>query len=156
MENIGRAYYRSKIGLLEITGTAREILSVNFVRKKRPAGASLSPILKTCLRQLDEYFRGERRTFSVKLRLNGTPFQKRVWKELLNVGYGRTASYRDIAKAVGRPKAVRAVGHTNRLNPVGIIVPCHRIIGSDGRLVGYGGGLWRKRWLLRHEQAKDK
>jgi methylated-DNA-[protein]-cysteine S-methyltransferase len=156
MENTCRAYYRSKIGLLEIVGTAKEILSVNFVERKRSVGAALPPALKTCRRQLDEYFRGKRRNFSVRLRLNGTPFQKRVWAELQKVGYGKTASYRDIANAVGRPKAVRAVGNTNRLNPVGIIVPCHRIIGSDGRLVGYGGGLWRKEWLLNHEQGKVK
>lgn len=156
MENTYRAYYRSKIGLLEITGTAKEILSVNFVERKRSVEAALPPALKTCRRQLDEYFRGKRRNFSVRLGLNGTPFQKRVWAELLKVGYGKTASYRDIANAVGRPKAVRAVGNTNRLNPIGIIVPCHRIIGSDGKLVGYGGGLWRKEWLLNHEQTKAK
>jgi len=154
MEKICKAYYRSKIGLLEITGTAKEILSVNFVERKRPARATLPPALKTCLCQLDEYFRGKRRKFSVRLRLGGTAFQNRVWRELLKVGFGKTASYRDIAKAAGRPRAVRAVGNTNRLNPVGIIVPCHRIIGSDGKLVGYGGGLWRKKWLLEHERKK--
>jgi len=153
MEKIYRAYYRSEIGLLEIKGTAEEILSVGFVKKKRPAGATLAPALKTCLHQLDEYFRGRRRKFSVRLKLEGTAFQKRVWRELMKVGFGKTASYRDIAKAVGRPKAVRAVGNTNRLNPVSIIVPCHRIIGSDGKLVGYGGGLWRKGWLLEHERG---
>ncbi|MCX6576284.1 MAG: methylated-DNA--[protein]-cysteine S-methyltransferase [Candidatus Aminicenantes bacterium] len=156
MENIYRAYYRSEIGLLEITGTQKEILSVNFVKKKGQAETTLSPVLKTCLRQLDEYFRGKRQNFSVRLRLGGTAFQNRVWRELLKVGFGKTASYRDIAKAAGCPRAVRAVGNTNRLNPVGIIVPCHRIIGSDGKLVGYGGGLWRKKWLLEHEQAKAK
>jgi methylated-DNA-[protein]-cysteine S-methyltransferase len=135
-------------------GTQKEIQSVNFVRKKRPAGVALSPAVKKCLCQLDEYFRGKRRKFSVRLGLEGTAFQKRVWGELLKVGYGKTASYRDIAIAAGRPKAVRAVGNTNRLNPVSIIVPCHRIIGSDGRLVGYGGGLWRKEWLLEHERGK--
>jgi len=154
MENIHRGYYRSEIGLLEITGTQKEILSVNFVKKKKLAPAKLPPALKTCLRQLDEYFRGRRRKFSVRLRLEGTVFQKRVWGELIKVGYGKTASYRDIAKAAGRPKAGRAVGNTNRLNPVSIIVPCHRIIGSDGQLVGYGGGLWRKKWLLEHERKK--
>ena len=156
MENIYRGYYRSEIGLLEISGTAKEIHSVNFIKAKGAAETSLSPALKTCLRQLDEYFRGKRRKFSVRLRLEGTAFQKRVWGELLKVGYGKTASYQDIAKAAGRPKAVRAVGNTNRLNPVSIIVPCHRIIGSDGTLVGYGGGLWRKAWLLEHEREKAK
>jgi methylated-DNA-[protein]-cysteine S-methyltransferase len=156
MEDIYRAYYRSMIGLLEITGTQKEVLSLNFVNKKGRAETNLSPALKKCLRQLDEYFRGSRRKFSIRLGLQGTAFQKRVWGELLKVSYGQTASYRDIAKAAGRPKAVRAVGNTNRLNPVSIIVPCHRIIGSDGKLVGYGGGLWRKEWLLEHERAKAK
>lgn len=156
MNDIRRAYYSSRIGLLEITGTNREILSMNFAVKKKPTGSTLSPALKTCIRELDEYFRGKRRTFSVRLRLEGTDFQKRVWRELLKVGYGKTASYQDIANAVGRPKAVRAVGNTNRLNPVSIIVPCHRIIGSDGKLVGYGGGLWRKEWLLKHERGQTK
>jgi methylated-DNA-[protein]-cysteine S-methyltransferase len=156
MENIYRAYYRSEIGLLEITGTQKEVLSVNFVKKKGRAKITLSPALKTCLRQLDEYFRGKRQKFSVRLRLDGTAFQNRVWRELLKVGFGKTASYRDIAKAAGRPKAVRAIGNTNRLNPVSIIVPCHRIVGSDGKLVGYGGGLWRKAWLLEHERGKAK
>jgi methylated-DNA-[protein]-cysteine S-methyltransferase len=133
-----------------------EILSVSFVKKKKSAGTPLSHVLKTCLRQLDEYFRGRRRKFTVRLGLQGTAFQKRVWGELLKIGYGKTASYRDIAIAAGRPKAVRAVGNTNRLNPVSIIVPCHRIIGSDGKLVGYGGGLWRKEWLLEHERGKAK
>ena len=156
MDKTYRAYYRSMIGLLEITGTQKEILSVNFVKKKGQAEAALSPALKTCLRQLDEYFRGKRQKFSVKLSLRGTAFQKRVWGELVKVRYGKTASYRDIAKAAGRPRAVRAVGNTNRLNPVSIIVPCHRIIGSDGKLVGYGGGVWRKAWLLEHERGKAK
>jgi len=156
MDKTYRAYYRSMIGLLEITGTQKEILSVNFVKKKGQAEAALSPALKTCLRQLDEYFRGKRQKFSVRLSLRGTAFQNRVWRELLKVGFGKTASYRDIAKAAGRPRAVRAVGNTNRLNPVSIIVPCHRIIGSDGKLVGYGGGVWRKAWLLEHERGKAK
>jgi methylated-DNA-[protein]-cysteine S-methyltransferase len=156
MNDIRRAYYPSKIGLLEITGTGREILSMNFVIKKKPEGSTLFPVLKTCIRELDEYFHGKRRIFSVRLRLEGTDFQKKVWRELLKVSYGKTASYQDIANAVGRPKAVRAVGNTNRLNPVSIIVPCHRVIGSDGKLVGYGGGLWRKEWLLRHERGQIK
>jgi methylated-DNA-[protein]-cysteine S-methyltransferase len=108
--------------------------------------------LKECIAQLDEYFRGKRRKFSVNLDLQGTRFQKRVWQALLKIPFGRTASYREVAKAVGNSKAVRAVGNANRVNPVAIIIPCHRVIGSDGSLVGYGSGLWRKRWLLAHEQ----
>jgi len=156
MEDIQRAFYKSPIGLLEIGGTATEIWSLGFVDKKTEAGSSRSAALRQCRRELAEYFRGRRKTFSVKLRLEGTEFQKKVWNELVKVGYGRTASYRDIALAVGRPKAVRAVGNANGSNPISIIVPCHRIIGTSGKLVGYGGGLWRKEWLLKHERGKTR
>jgi methylated-DNA-[protein]-cysteine S-methyltransferase len=147
-----RAFYKSPIGDIEITGTAKEICSVDFVKgKKRGKATPLSPALKECVKQLDEYFRGTRRIFELMLRLEGTEFQLDVWQALLDVDYGRTASYREIAHAVGRPAATRAVGNTNRINPIGIVIPCHRIIGADGALVGYGGGLWRKEWLIEHE-----
>jgi methylated-DNA-[protein]-cysteine S-methyltransferase len=104
-------------------------------------------------RQLAAYFAGDLRCFDLPLALDGTPFQRQVWQQLLSVGYGHTASYQAIAHAIDNPKAVRAVGAANGRNPVAIIVPCHRIIGSGARpkLTGYGGGLWRKEWLLRHE-----
>ncbi len=101
--------------------------------------------------QIEEYLRGERRVFDLPLALEGTPFQRRVWEELCRVPFGETASYRDIADRIGAPSAVRAVGLANGANPIAIIVPCHRVIGSDGRLTGYGGGLPNKRWLLDHE-----
>lgn len=102
-------------------------------------------------KQLDEYFDGKRKTFDLDLDPRGTPFQLRVWRALREVAYGRTATYGEIARAIGRPQAFRAVGATNAKNPIGIIVPCHRIIGSSGALVGYAGGMNRKRWLLDHE-----
>lgn len=89
----------------------------------------------------------------VPIVLGGTEFQRRVWRELTTIPFGRTASYQDVARAIGRPQAVRAVGAANGRNPISIIVPCHRVVGSDGRLTGYGGGLWRKEWLLKHEGA---
>lgn len=153
MDQWHRTFYKSPIGEIEIKGADKEICSVNFVkRRKRGGSASLSPALKECVKQLDEYFKGKRRIFELMLRMGGTDFQKAVWLSLLGVAYGETASYADIAKAIGRPKAVRAVGNSNRLNPIGIIVPCHRVIGSSGDLTGYGGGLWRKEWLLEHER----
>jgi methylated-DNA-[protein]-cysteine S-methyltransferase len=103
-------------------------------------------------RQLDEYFAGERKEFSVAIDLEGSPFQVEVWTALLTIPFGATASYRDIALAVGRPSAVRAVGAANGRNPISIIVPCHRVIGADGSLTGYGWGVDRKAWLLAHEQ----
>jgi methylated-DNA-[protein]-cysteine S-methyltransferase len=106
-------------------------------------------------RQLDEYFAGDRKEFSVALDLQGSPFQVEVWNALLAIPYGLTASYRDIALAIGRPAAVRAVGAANGRNPISIIVPCHRIIGADGSLTGYGWGVDRKAWLLAHERGRD-
>jgi methylated-DNA-[protein]-cysteine S-methyltransferase len=103
-------------------------------------------------RQLDAYFDGSRARFELRLAPRGTPFQTRVWKALLAVDFGKTASYGDIARAIGSPTASRAVGAANGQNPIAIIIPCHRIIGSSGALVGYGGGLPRKRWLLAHER----
>ena len=112
----------------------------------------LTPALEACVRQLGEYFAGQRKTFTVPLRPRGTDFQRRVWGALAEIPYGATSTYADIARTVGRPAAVRAVGSANGRNPVSILIPCHRVIGGDGRLVGYGGGLWRKAWLLAHER----
>ncbi|MBN1937224.1 MAG: methylated-DNA--[protein]-cysteine S-methyltransferase [Anaerolineae bacterium] len=109
------------------------------------------PVIEMALVQLDEYFSGVRRVFDLPLGLHGTEFQQRVWRQLLEIPYGQTASYAEVARALGNPQAVRAVGLANGKNPISIIVPCHRVIGSDGNLVGYGGGLWRKEWLLKHE-----
>ena len=157
MDQWHRTFYKSPIGEIEIKGTDKEICSVNFVQgRRRGSAASLSPALKECVKQLDAYFKGKRRIFELMLRMGGTDFQKAIWLSLLGVGYGETASYADIAKAIGRPKAVRAVGNSNRLNPLAIIVPCHRVIGSSGDLTGYGGGLWRKEWLLEHERKYVK
>jgi len=111
------------------------------------------PVLAEAVRQLSDYFRGNATAFKLPLDLRGTVFQRNVWKALLDVPYGSTASYRDIAASIGQPKAVRAVGGANNRNPVPIIVPCHRIIGSNGALVGYGGGLPVKEQLLRLEGA---
>ena len=104
--------------------------------------------------QLESYFRGERTTFDVELRLEGTEFQRRVWAALLEIPYGETASYGELAARIGSPGAARAVGLANGRNPIGIIVPCHRVIGASGDLVGYGGGLDRKRQLLELERAR--
>ncbi len=152
------AYFESPIGTIEVRGTEAGVSDLNFVKTKgsRRVGASRKDLpapLADALAQLEEYFLGKRRVFTVKLDLGGTEFQRRVWKELLAVGFGRTTTYKAIAETIGRPAATRAVGGANHSNPVSIIVPCHRVVGSDGRLTGYGGGLWRKEWLLRHEQA---
>jgi methylated-DNA-[protein]-cysteine S-methyltransferase len=143
-------YYTSEIGTVEVGGTDAAITSLYFCEERR-AGVVSCPVVDEAIRQVGEYFAGTRRAFDLPLALAGTDFQRRVWQQLLTVPYGRTASYGEIARALGKPKAVRAVGAANGRNPISIIVPCHRIVGSDGKLVGYGGGLWRKEWLLKHE-----
>lgn len=152
MDNVYYAYYESPIGFVEIGGTTTSITSLNFVDSARKAYESHSYVNKIA-RQVAEYFEGTRREFKVDIHFSGTDFQERVWRELLAVPYGQFASYQDIAKAVGNPKAVRAVGAANGRNPISLIVPCHRIIGKNRKLVGYGGGLWRKAWLLEHENC---
>jgi methylated-DNA-[protein]-cysteine S-methyltransferase len=116
-------------------------------------GPARTRVLVDTIRQLDEYFAGTRREFELDLAPQGTPFQLAVWNALLSIPYGSTASYGDIARSVGRPNAVRAVGQANGRNPLAIVVPCHRVIGSDHSLTGYGGGIDRKRFLLALEGA---
>ena len=151
-------YMDTEIGTLAITGSAAGIRAIIFLDTP-PAKPETKPekedglpnCIPTCVQQLGEYFRGERTEFSVTLDMSGTDFQKRVWTELLAIPFGSTTTYGKIAQQIGDPKAMRAVGAANGQNPLSIIVPCHRVIGSSGDLVGYGGGLWRKKWLLAHE-----
>jgi AraC family transcriptional regulator of adaptative response/methylated-DNA-[protein]-cysteine methyltransferase len=111
-----------------------------------------SPVLDQAAAEVAEYFAGARRRFTLPVRSVGTPFEQEVWSVLQDIPFGETRSYADIARQVGRPDAVRAVGRANGMNSLAIVVPCHRVVGSDGRLVGYGGGLWRKEWLLELER----
>lgn len=108
-------------------------------------------MLIQCVEQLIQYFNGQRRIFELPLSQEGTPFQQEVWNELLTIPYAKTISYIQLAIRTGDPKATRAVASANGKNNIAIIVPCHRVIGSNGQLIGYGGGLWRKKWLLEHE-----
>ena len=143
--------FKSPIGNVVVNVTEKGVSEISFSDAKAEYEAKGNAILVACLAQLAEYFDGVRAEFSVPLDLNGTPFQLAVWRALLQIPYGETASYGGIAAAIGRPRAVRAVGGANHNNPVSLIVPCHRVIGSDGSLTGYGGGLHRKQWLLDHE-----
>lgn len=151
MSDSYKVYYRSPIGLIEIVARREGISFLGFVEKESPDSSEVPPCLTECFKQIDEYFMGNRRAFSISLLLDGTSFQKKVWNELLKIPFGETASYMEIARSCGHERAVRAVGNANGSNPISIIVPCHRIIGHNGKLVGYGGGLWRKEWLLKHE-----
>jgi len=146
-----KAYYQSEIGMIEIIGTEKEILGVKFIDGETEI-IETPPPLKRCIEQLEEYFKGSRKIFSLILPLQGTDFQNRVWMELLKIPFGETKSYTDIAAAIGNRKAIRAVGQANGNNKISILIPCHRVIGRNGDLTGYGGGLWRKEWLLGHER----
>lgn len=158
--NVEIVYYNSPIGALEIRSTGSAISDVLFVNSWKGAKVNeeelsfvkpRSAIIKTCIKQLDEYFAGKRTEFNFHISQVGTEFQQQVWAELCNIPYGRTISYLELSKRIGNVKAIRAVGTANGNNSICIIVPCHRVIGSNGELVGYGGDLWRKKWLLEHE-----
>ena len=143
-------YFSSPIGMVEISATTTAVSSVYFVESQDKTSVT-NNITNTCKQQLNEYFNGSRQIFDLPLEQSGTDFQLKVWQALLKIPFGQLASYRDIANEVASPKAVRAVGSANGKNPISIIVPCHRVIGSNGTLTGYAGGIERKQWLLQHE-----
>ncbi len=157
MINKSISFYKSPIGLIKITSNTKGVTSVVFDGHEDPNNIfprndDSSPNLKECLKQIDEYFNGKRLEFSINLAPEGTDFQKAVWNELKTISFGKTCSYLDIAKKIGKKTGSRAVGNANGKNPISIIIPCHRVIGSDKKLTGYAGGVWRKKWLLEHEQ----
>ena len=148
--------YESPIGVIEIVGTHETINSILFsevCKKVNLLHAETPPVLKECYNQLDEYFKGDRHDFTFPYQFEGTEFQKKVWEALIEIPYAETWSYKDIAVSIGNEKAIRAVGSANGKNKLSIIIPCHRVIGSNGKLTGYAGGLWRKEWLLQHERS---
>lgn len=153
MQNLEQTLYNSPLGLIKIIANAKGIIQIDFVDKKMKTVSQKTENihLKECIKQIDEYFQGKRKKFELKLNLQGTDFQKKVWKELLKIPFGKTISYGEVAKRIKNPKAVRAVGQAVGKNPISIVVPCHRVIGSDGSLTGYASGLHRKKWLLKHE-----
>lgn len=148
------AYYDSPLGDIEIRAKDGALTAVLF-RSRPPQfeAVPVSEIIGQCIAQLDEYFKGDRVVFELSLEPEGTSFQTLVWKELQKIPYGETISYIELARRLGDEKVVRAAGAANGKNPVGIIIPCHRVIGANGKLVGYAGELWRKEWLLKHEAA---
>lgn len=147
-------YYDSPLGKIILQSTATALIKLDFFDGQTiqyPA-APVPSILRQCIKELNEYFAKKRMAFSVPLSQEGTVFQLSVWNALKTIPYGTVKSYFDIATQIGNPKAVRAVGMTNGKNPIGIIVPCHRVIGKNGKMVGYASGIWRKEWLLDHER----
>jgi len=149
---IDRAFYSSPIGELIIESENEKIITVGFLNESKQE-ESWSVVIDQCISELEEYFLRGRKFFSFEMKLIGTEFQTKVWNELLTIPYGKTISYEELAIRVGNIKSIRAVGLANGANPIAIVVPCHRVIGKSGDLVGYGGGLDKKIWLLQHERA---
>ncbi|MFM1875401.1 MAG: hypothetical protein RL266_1138 [Bacteroidota bacterium] len=146
-------HFLSPIGTLEIMGDEEGISQILFLDEK-PSIRNSNPVLDECVKQLSEYFYNKRTEFDLQVNPGGTDFQKSVWEELQRIPFGKTISYMDLAKRLGDPKVIRAAGTANGKNPIAIIIPCHRVVGSDGSLTGYAGGLKRKQWLLEHESAQ--
>ncbi len=144
------AYLKTPIGYAEFQGDMNGLASVTVFDEEKPIDI-IPEALEDAVYQFTEYFEGKRRKFDLKLNPKGTDFQQKVWKALLGIPYGKTVSYLELSKKLGDVKAIRAVAAANGKNPLWIIVPCHRVIGSNGDLVGYAGGLYRKKWLLAHE-----
>ncbi|MEO5685282.1 MAG: methylated-DNA--[protein]-cysteine S-methyltransferase [Chitinophagaceae bacterium] len=153
MKETYSTYYASPIGNIRITCNRACITEMHFLNKDEQMAvtADIPPLLQQCLDELMEYFQGRRKVFDVPVYQQGTVFQERVWNELSNIPFGKTISYLTLAKRLGDPKAIRAAASTNGKNCIAVIVPCHRVIGSNNDLVGYAGGLWRKKWLLELE-----
>lgn len=145
------SYIDSPLGSIELRYSDNALLWSGFVEGQLKAAESDHPIFRLVQEQFEAYFEGKLKEFSIPLQAEGTEFQQRVWKELLNIPYGTTNTYLGMAKLLGDAKVIRAAGTANGKNPIGIIIPCHRVIGSDGSLTGYAGGLWRKKWLLELE-----
>ncbi len=145
------AYINTPVGTLEIEGDDQGIAAITYLNKEVDLTTEIPSSLQEVIQQLQEYFEKRRTTFSLKLNPKGTDFQRKVWQQLQTIPFGKTASYLDMAKNLGDPKVIRAAASANGKNPISIIIPCHRVIGSDGSLTGYAGGLHRKKWLLEHE-----
>ncbi|MEO8087018.1 MAG: methylated-DNA--[protein]-cysteine S-methyltransferase [Bacteroidota bacterium] len=155
MNPIDTVYIESPLGILEITGSNGVVFSVLFTDDQQKASLKIPASLKECVNQLRDYFSGKRKKFDLQLQPNGTTFQRHVWDELLRIEFGKTISYLQLARNLGDEKSIRAAASANGKNPIGIVIPCHRVIGSNSELVGYAGGLWRKQWLLDLENGQQ-
>ena len=144
-------FINTPLGFTEIQGDENGISKIHVMNEDVEISTKIPKELKEAVLQLQDYFDGKRTSFTFPLNPSGTDFQKKVWQELVNIPYGKTCSYLDLSKKLGDVKAIRAVAAANGKNPLWIVVPCHRVIGTNGSLTGYAGGLWRKKWLLEHE-----
>ena len=148
-------FINSPLGITKIVGDENGI-SVISILQEGEISTKIPKELKEAVTQLQDYFEGKRTEFTFKLNPKGTDFQQKVWQELLNIPFGKTMSYLELSKKLGDVKAIRAVASANGKNPLWIVIPCHRVIGTDGSLTGYAGGLWRKKWLLEHETPTNQ
>ena len=144
-------FINTPLGFTEIQGDENGISKIHVMNEDVEISTKIPKELKEAVLQLQDYFAGKRTTFTFPLNPSGTDFQKKVWNELLHIPFGKTCSYLELSKKLGDAKAIRAVASANGKNPLWIVVPCHRVIGTNGSLTGYAGGLWRKKWLLEHE-----
>jgi len=145
------AYYKSPIGVIKITEEENVITSIYALDEEHDVLPPQTPLLQQAVRELDEYFAGTRKIFELPLQQQGSAFQQQVWDELCKIGYGKTISYMQQSRFMNNPLGIRAIASANGKNHILIVVPCHRVIGSDGSLTGFGAGIWRKKWLLEHE-----
>ena len=145
------AYYKSPIGIMCITEEDELITSVYALDEEHEVLPPETPLLQTAIQQLDEYFAGNRKDFDLPVKQQGSAFQQQVWGQLTKIAYGKTISYMQQSKLMNNPLGIRAIASANGKNHLLIVVPCHRVIGSDGNLTGFGCGIWRKKWLLEHE-----
>lgn len=153
---MNRTGFKTPLGYAILEGDEKGLSRVYVADEKPELSESIPQALQQAKDQLEEYFFGNRTSFDLKLNPEGTEFQKQVWDLLIKIPFGKTCSYLDLSKDFGNTKAIRAVAAANGKNPLWIIVPCHRVIGSDGSLTGYAGGVWRKKWLLEHEQPQKQ
>ncbi len=145
------AHYRSPIGIIKVEETEGKICAISVLDEETEMIEPQTEVLESAVLQLHEYFAGKRSLFDLPVEQSGTPFQQQVWQQLGKVEFGKTQSYLQMANDFGNPLAIRAIASANGKNKLWIVVPCHRIIGKNGELTGYAGGLWRKKWLLQHE-----
>lgn len=149
--NLYTSYYASPVGLLKLQCSDKHIKTITFSDAEGDIENDAHKLLLACTKQLEEYFAGKRKQFTLPINQDGTEFQMKIWDLLYKIPYAKTISYHQLSKQYGDLKAIRAVASANAKNNIAIIVPCHRVIGSNQSLVGYAGGLWRKKWLLNHE-----
>ena len=149
-------YIKTPLGTAEIIGDVNGISDITILDTENELTIEIPEYLKLCVSELNEYFESKRTRFTFELQLQGTQFQQKVWQELQNIPFGKTISYIDLAKKLSDVKVIRAAASANGKNRLWIVIPCHRVIGSNGSLTGYAGGLWRKKWLLEHENPSSQ